>query len=593
MDIVEKPARRRSRRWMLTAAAGSAALGAAALVGCVETEVVTETKIQTVEVEKPVDRVVTREVIRDVPVERVVTKEVEVERVVTKEVPVERVVTRIVEKVVERSPDAGRADEFVWVNGEIFYGLDPVHEFSASYMLWVGLAETLMTVDDDGSIIPWLAESYELVNANTASIALRQNATFWSGAPVNAEAVKASLERSIELAPPAAALLKDVNIEVAGDWELRFEGDAPIPQLPFNLTDPWLAIHNAASYGPADNAFDIDAADLTGPYRLVEFKPREEALLELWDGYWGTQPNFSTVRYREVPDPQARALIALSGEADMVKRLPSETAALVRASDKVDLALQVGTGTASMYLNLQRPPFDDRAVREAIGWALDRNEIVELAWSGLAKPASSWLSTNAAYPEAAEIGFTEYDPERAGQILDEAGWVLGGDGIRAKDGNQLKFRYLWWGTEKPVAEVIQEQLKRIGISIEVIGSPDYGVLDGARASGDWEALVEGWGHFGDPFSPLDRHFGANGDINYGRYRSDEMDALFAEFADAISLDERRKIAVQINELVFRDVILIPLYARARIAAVSSSLAGYKLPSQEIRVLEITPELSRK
>ena len=575
MDLIEKPARRRSRRWMLTAAAGSAALGAAALVGCVETEVVEVVK------EVPVEKVVTQEVDRVVVQEKVVTQEVE------------RVVTRIVEKVVERSPDDARADELVWVNGELFYGLDPVHEYSSGYMLPVGVAETLMTVGDDGSIIPWLAQSYELVDANTAKITLRQNATFWSGAPVNAEAVKASLERSIELAPPAAALLKGITIEVAGEWELRFASDAPIPQLPFNLTDAWLAIHNAASYGPEDNAFDVEAADLTGPYRLVEFKPREEALLELWDGYWGPKPQFSRMRYREVPDPQARALIALSGEADVVKKLPAETAALVRASDKVDLALQVSTGTASIYLNLQRPPFDDSAVREAIGWALDRNEIVELAWSGLAKPASSWLSTNAAYPEAAEIGFMKYDPERAAQILDEAGWVVGGDGIRAKDGNQLKFRNLWWGIEKPVSEVIQEQLKRIGISVEVIGSPDYGVLDGARASGDWEALVEGWGHFGDPFGPLHRHFGPTGDINYGRYRSDEMDALFAQFDDAISLDERRKIAVEINELVFRDVIIIPLYARASVGAISRSLAGYKLPTEEWRVTEVTPELSRR
>jgi hypothetical protein len=183
--------------------------------------------------------------------------------------------------------------------------------------------------------------------------------------------------------------------------------------------------------------------------------------------------------------------------------------------------------------------------------------------------------TNVAYPEARRVGYTRQDLTRAARLLDEAGWTLGSGGkVRARNGKPLKFSLIWWGEGKPTAELMQAQWAKVGAQVEVLGSPDYGLLDSIRSSGNWDIFVEGWGTDGDPESVLSRHVAADGDLNYMKYNDAVMADLLKGFETLTDAEDRRVQALHINQRHADTVPFIPISSRARLNAVSTKVHGY-------------------
>ncbi|HXI16615.1 MAG TPA: ABC transporter substrate-binding protein, partial [Chloroflexota bacterium] len=466
-------------------------------------------------------------------------------------------------------------DELRIVTYETPYGLDPVHEYSSGYLRSVGAAEGLLKMTSQGEVDVDIALWFISSGPSVWRIGLRPEVKFWSGKAVNAAEVVKSLERTRTLSTYGANLLKNIRIDAEDEWTVRFSADRPIPGLPLILTDEWLMIHNADSFGPKDNAFDVSAADYTGFFKIKEFKPRVQLLLERNEQYWGQRPRVARVRMDEVSDPDARSLAALSGEAHVVREVTPEAAPRIQRGRTMRLVTIPTTDAAAAYLNIQKAPFNDVRVRQALAWSLDRDEIVTLAFDGRARTAPSWLGTNLAYPEARRVGYTKQDLALAGSLLDQAGWRLPAGGrIRMKDGQPLKFRLLWWGGGKPMAETMQAQWAKAGAQVEVLGSPDYGLIESKRSQGDWDIFVEGWGTDGDPESVLARHVSADGDLNYMKFNDPVMNDLLAGFATLVEPEDRRLQALHVNQRQADMVPFIPISSRARLNAVSTKVHNY-------------------
>lgn len=460
------------------------------------------------------------------------------------------------------------------IAAEIPYGLDPVHEFTAYALRSVGAAEGLLRLTPEGKVVPELAESIRALDPLTWEIKLRPNVHFWSGALVDAKAVKASLERASRLAPGAELLLQGVRIRVVDDLTLQFSTEQPYPSLPLNLADQWLVIHNAASYGEQKNAFDLSAMDLTGMFRVTTFKPKQEMLLEAWKGYWGEKPQIGRIHYIEVSDSQARVLAAQSGSAHIVRNITPTGAVILQHNPELNIISVPSAGTVSVYLNLRFSPFADVRVRQALSWSIDRQELVNLSREGLSQPLPSWLASNPAYPEAMETGYTRYDPLLAARLLDEAGWRMDHDGIRRNNGQPLAFRLLSWGIEKPVSEVLQHQWQKVGIQVHVFHSDDYGLIQNSRDRGDWEALIEAWGTFGDPIVLLSEHFSPEGAINYGGYNDPVFNALLKRLHQTTEEEKRRQLVLQANQRVSEMAPILPLHPRPQLTAIRKNVEGY-------------------
>lgn len=466
------------------------------------------------------------------------------------------------------------ASELVIVGQQIAAGLDPVHELTSAYLRAVGAGEGLVKVAANGTVVPELAESVTQLDPHTWEVKLRAGVRFWSGASVDAAAVHASLERSRTLDPQAAPFLADTTIEVADAATLHLVTAAPNPNLPLNLSYYQLLIHNVASYGDQPNPFDLDVMDLTGMYRVVAFTPRQTMTLERNPLYWGVAPQIARVRHEEVADGQGRVLAAQSGQAQIVTNIPVESAMTLEGSTAVRLISAPAANTTAVYLNLASPILSDVRVRQALGWGVDREALVALAREGFSQPASSWLATNPAYPEAAQQGFTVFDPAKAGALLDQAGWTLR-NGVRTKDGQPLTIRMLTFGAEKAVGEVLQSQWAQLGVTLEVEHADDYALIQARRDAGDWDTLIEAWSTFGDPQALLAGQFQPGGTANYGGYDDAETNALFDRLVRAADDAERRQLILAINARACEQAPVIPLHPRPQVSAVSSQVQQFQ------------------
>lgn len=236
--------------------------------------------------------------------------------------------------------------ELLMVSGFAPKNLDPAAiDTGAGVLHKIGAIEFLVAISNQGSVEPELAKSFRSLDPYTWEVTLHPNATFWSGKPVNAKAVKASLERSRKLAPQARQTLNGVRIEVVDPLTLHLITETPTPFLFKNIsTTAHLAIHNADSYADEPNALNITAMDTTGMFRVIDFKPNQFISLERWDGYRRRKSQIDRIRYKRVTDPQSLLLEALSGKSHVVRSIPPEGARLIEKSGEMDLIEIKGPG---------------------------------------------------------------------------------------------------------------------------------------------------------------------------------------------------------------------------------------------------------
>jgi peptide/nickel transport system substrate-binding protein len=424
-------------------------------------------------------------------------------------------------------------------------------------------------------VAPELAESVQQTAPNAWIVVLREGAMFHSGAPVDAAAVQASLERSREHNALAANLLDGVRVSASDGRTLVFETDAPAPFLDFTLAHYELQVHNVAAYegltGPAEEA------DLTGPFRVTGFTSERELTLERNPGWWGPAPTVERIVVRQVTDAQSRVQVALSGQADVVDLLPSDAVAQLEAADGLTLQgarRQYGRGLPQPGVPAA-PALADQRVRQALAWAVDRAQVAEIAGEGLSEPAASWLASNPAYPQADEQGYPRHDPELAARLLDEAGWVLGPDGRRSssKDGQPLRFRLQTWGTEQATGEVLQAQWDALGVTVD-LSYVDNALVQQTRERGNWDAQTAAFTTLGNVTSLMSVQIGEGGSGNYGGYRVPEAQPLIDRANAAATEEERTAAILELNALMAEVVPAIPVHPRPQAAAVSDRLSGF-------------------
>lgn len=477
--------------------------------------------------------------------------------------------TAVPETPEAESGNSEPPQQLVVAGQEIAASLDPVQPLTASYLRAMGAAEALFRVNAEGNIEPSLAEEAAAVDSTTWEITLRSGVRFWSGAAVDADAVIASLERSQAEDEQAQPFLKDLAFDKADDRTIRVRTGTEHVNVPLNLSYYQTVIHNVET--PHDS---VETMDLTGMYRVIEFIPKQKMVLEANENYWGAKPAIPRVVHEEIADGQTRALSVLSGRSHIGLNIPVTSLEQFKENAVANLSAAPVANTQTIYLNLKKAQFEDPKVRQALSWALDRDELVLLGAEGQSVPVTTWLGSNPAFPEARQAVYDKPDPAQAERLLDEAGWVKGSDGIRYKEGAPLTLRLMTWGGDKALGEALQHQWTKIGVKAEVQHG-DYSLIQTARESGEWDASIEAWSTFGDTYSLLAGQFSPEGGGNYGGYDDEVTNSLLARLQAASDEAERRDLALQINQRVAEQAPIIALYPRPHVTAVSKQLAGFE------------------
>jgi peptide/nickel transport system substrate-binding protein len=465
-----------SRKWLallavlVIASILFAACGPAPTPEVVEVEVekvVTQIVQEMVEVEKEVTKIVegTPEIVTVIETQ-VVEQEVEVVVTATPEPAPEPTAT-----IDASSPQQSRVIEIA--NAYNLRGCD-MHKRgnSTTHQQACGapILDTLITLDAKGPMVPSLAESWEVSEDGTVyTFNLRQDVKFHDGTDFNAEAVKINFERIMD--PDTGAVMQAVfsnitSIETPDDYTVVVTLETPDINFPIALVQFSTGIYSPAALEEYGDDIDTNPVG-TGPFKFVSFLP-EDQRHERNEDYWGGAPYLEGMHVQVIPDHISRMLALESGTVDAALWVPEvEIDRLVEAG--FNMQSEPGQNWTAFNLNPNNPPLDDIRVRQAIMMALDREAFMEPVWHGRAIVNRTGLPPESPYFDES-IEPWEYNPERAMELLEEAGWMpTGSGGIREKDGELLEL-YFPVGADIPrpqVALIAQDQLRQVGIALDV------------------------------------------------------------------------------------------------------------------------------
>ncbi|HET9658982.1 MAG TPA: ABC transporter substrate-binding protein, partial [Thermomicrobiales bacterium] len=344
--------------------------------------------------------------------------------------------------------------------------------YPAGYEATYTIYNNLVTFDQDLKIIPALAESWEQSEDGlTWTFALRQGVTFHDGTPFDANAVAAHVTRIQDPAtesPNASLWAHIASVNVVDDNTVEL-----VTAEPFGPMLNYLAHGSGGIPSPA--AIEQFGADYpanpvgTGPYMLDSFTPGTELTLVPNESFWGDAPKLEKIVFRATPEVSSRVLMLDTGEADLGNDLPQEEVDRFAAGGDLQLLQRSGLRTFWIEFNLNREIFQDVNVRKALNHAVNKQSIVDNLFLGYATVLDSPAAPSIQGHIAA--GSYDYDPEKAKQMLADAGWTPGDDGILQKDGTPLKFTINTAEGEYPkdiqVVEAVQADLKAVGADVEI------------------------------------------------------------------------------------------------------------------------------
>ena len=345
--------------------------------------------------------------------------------------------------------------------------------------------DTLVAMDWDGkTAIPYLAKSWTVTpDGKLYTFKLRDDVQFCSGKKFTADDVVYSFKRltSPELKAPLAwraGNLKDIR--ATDPYTVEYELAEPFSDLLLNLTMFTTAIHNKESVEALGKDYGVKAIDGTGPWCFESWQPRTEIVLKRHDAYkWGPSMyqnkgpvKFEKLSIKIVPEDSSRVAAMMGGQFDVTHQIPLAFIQQVKAAPNLNVQ-EATPNFQLMYYGYKttRPMVADKRVREAMNIAINRAEIVKGILLGNAEPAYTYIDAKALDFADSTKGIIKEDAERAKKLLDEAGWKVGSDGIREKDGVKLAPRVLFTQVAyfPRVSEAIQGYMRKIGIDWKIVG----------------------------------------------------------------------------------------------------------------------------
>ena len=464
------------------------------------------------------------------------------------------------------------------------------HDYSSSFVLLDLLYEPLVRYDANGDIQPALAESWEISDDGlTWTFNLRRGVTFHDGTPFNAEAVKWNMERWVGTSRhdwlPTTGRIS--SIETPDDFTVVLTlSESYYPAIQdLTLVRP---VRFLSSEG-VDSAGEFASAIGTGPWQ-VESLSDTRAVLSRNEAYWGEKPELDELVIEVILDAQTRVAALLSGEVDVIGGsylggVSLESLPVLERND--DVSIQTGAGLNTFYMapRFDVPPLDDVRVRRALNYAIDRAGISDALFGGRAVPAQHLLPESIPYVTIADAGLYEYDPDRARELITEAGWTLNGSGVFEKDGVPLKLTLVVDDGQSPqaatMAQALQAQYKDVGVELDIRNFDYSGWLD-ALYTNDYSLIVRS--SYGPPYDPhtlmSSAFYTDTNEDHYMSYFDSDLDQLIDSALASTDPQERQEIYDRMWRHLEDVSAIIPLVFPERVFAVRNEVEGFRLGGSE-------------
>ncbi len=471
-------------------------------------------------------------------------------------------------------------------------GLDPIRVTDGeSFKVTENIMETLVFYKKDSTeVVPGLAESWEVSkDGKTYTFKLRKGVKFHDGTDFNADAVVFNFERWMDKNNP---LHDKEGYEYYNDMFGGYKGDkdhviASVkaldpytvefklnkPQAPFlaNLGMSPFAIASPEALKKYKDKFNENPVG-TGPFIFKEWKRNDTITLVKNPNYWRPGlPKLDELIFKVIPDNSARLTALTNGEIDLMDGLNPDDVQTVKDNKDLQLILRPSMNVGYLGFNVEKKPFDNPKVRQAIGYAINKKGLIDAFYAGLAEPAKNPMPPSLwGYND--NIQDREYNLDKAKQLLAEAGYPSG-------------FKTEFWAMPVPrpympngqkIAEAMQQDFKKIGIDTKIVTYEWATYLDKTK-KGEQTMFLLGWtGDNGDPDNFLATLLDKNniGGNNRSRYASEEAHKILMQAQAEPDQAKRTELYKKAQEIIFNDAPMIPLVHSTPPLAAKATVTGY-------------------
>jgi peptide/nickel transport system substrate-binding protein len=437
--------------------------------------------------------------------------------------------------------------------------------------------DSLFVKDKDGKLEPSLAQSYQ-TKGNTLEIKLKHGIKFQNGDPLNAQSVKATIEKILHPDPNEesafTSLLANIKqINVVNQWTVDIvtaHADYILPQYLTNIS-----IVDAKQLAKG-NQYQTDLNG-TGPYMLADWKRGQEVVLKANPHYWGKKPQFKKVVIKYVPDESTRIADLLSGHASIASDLTPESIDRITSNANSHVVTSPGDRVTYMSYNFNGPLANEK-VRQAIYYALDRKTMTADVYGKYATPATAPVAKGASgYVDAFPL--SDYNVAKAKKLLAEAG-------VKAP----LSISLHVGQTDLDVAEVIQSQLKQVGIQVHIDVLAQGELLDPKQLNKP-EPIMFIFTGLDNPEEDAYRiyapTFSSESFIKpFGYKPSAQVAQLVQQYLAAPNLTERTQVSKQILDITKQQAAVVWLLQPANIYGVSNDIEWHVDGATQIHIQQI-------
>ncbi len=459
------------------------------------------------------------------------------------------------------------------------------------------MAQTLTTYFYTGELQGLLATEWESNDAGDEwTFKLREGVTFQDGTPFDAEAVKANIERLLD---PALEVItsNDVgafteSVEVVDDLTVIFHLTQPVGYFPSALSNQTSAFTSPASWTEGGNTYE-NASEVvgTGPYQLVEWVENDHLTVQRYEDYWGDPAYYEEQIFRFIPDANARETALRAGEIDIATGISPANLDSLKADPTLDATVTFGTRVNYMAFNTVstvNPALQEEAVRQALNYAIDKQAIVDNVLFGAGDINTSPV-VNGAVGQCAQPAY-DYDPDKAQEILDDAGITDLAITIITPNGRFLQ--------DSQTAEAVAGYLRDIGITVDgpqiqdnaanqaIITEPaDVAATDPLNQLFIWSFGAD----FPHPSQYFGRQFSTTGGLNFSHYSNDEVDQLVLDAAAEPDPDTAADLYCQAQEIVWEAAPHLWLWTAGFVVVSKKAVEGITVaPNSQLNTIYAYP-----
>lgn len=464
------------------------------------------------------------------------------------------------------------------------------HKYNSEFFAQNFVYENLINYGENGKIEPCLAEKWDISpNGKEYTFHLRKGVKFSDGSELTAEVVKKNYDAFLKVKDQHIWLeiINEIDKTEVLDKD-TFKIYLKNPYYPIlqelTLIRPMRILGAAGFPDDGDTSKEIKKPIGTGPWILAEHKKGEYATFTRNENYWGTKPKVSKVVVKVIPNGETAATALEKGDIDMIygsEMLGIETFKELQKSDKLEAKVSQPMATRVIGVNSNKGATKDLGVRMAIQYAIDKNNLVDKVLLNTEKKADTLFSENLPYCKLG-LQAREYDKDKAIKYIEDAGWKLPSDKeYREKDGKQLELTLCFIGDDsiqKSISEVIQSDLKKIGIKVNLVGEEKNSYAT-RQKDGNFDLIFgEAWGVPYDPHTYVGSfrepsHFDYQAQLGLPMKKT--IDENITKVLASTDENTRQQLYKDILTTLHEQAVYIPVTYMTNRAVYSKSVTGVK------------------